>query len=411
MALAGRASSFRGRRRLIESGRMSSSAPDRSALASARRVVVKIGSRVLVRRDGRPDPRRLRALTTDIAAGQAAGRQMVIVTSGAIGAGMEELGWRKRPTHLPDLQMAAAVGQLRLMAMYDHFFRRHGCRIGQVLLTHDALNARERHLNARHTLLNLLRHRIIPIINENDAVSVEEIRFGDNDLLAALVALLIDADLLILLTTVDGLRAPAAGGRTRRVPWLASVTRAELAMVFGSRNEISTGGMESKLQSAHNVTRAGIPVVIADGRRPGTIAQILAGRDVGTLIGQPRRERRWTARDRWIGFFHKPSGVVVIDDGARRALTALGRSLLPIGIRSVQGQFKAGAVIDIVTATGEVIARGLSSYGADDLRKIQGRRTAEIAAVLGACPFEEAVHRDDMVLLTAEARRSSDEPA
>jgi glutamate 5-kinase len=365
-------------------------------------VVVKIGSRVLVQRDGRPDPRRLGALVADVAGCHAEGCEMIVVSSGAIGSGMNALGLRKRPRSLPDLQMAAAVGQLRLMTHYDKLFRARGCTVGQVLLTHDALNVRERHLNARNTLVNLVRNRIIPIINENDAVAVEEIKFGDNDLLASLVALLVDADLLILLTTVDGLRAPWKGRGTRRVPWLPSVTPKDLALVFGSGNEISTGGMASKLQSAHNVARAGIPVVIADGRRAGVVGAVLGGGDTGTLIGRPRGAGTWGARERWIGFFHKSSGAVVIDDGARRAVVASGRSLLPIGVRAVEGAFKAGAVVDVKGLDGVLVARGLSAYGADDLRRIQGRRTAEVAGILGACDFGEAIHRDNMVVFESK---------
>ena len=370
----------------------------RGVLRDARRVVVKIGSRVLVRRDGRPDTRRIGALVRGIAAAQKQGREMVVVTSGAIGAGMQALGLKKRPKLLPDLQMAAAVGQTRLMTRYDELFSREGCQVGQVLLTHDALNVRERHLNARNTLVNLVRHGIIPIINENDTVAVEEIKFGDNDLLASLVALLLDADLLILLTTVDGLRAPASAGRTRRVPHLASVTPRALALVFGSKNEISTGGMASKLQSAHNVARAGTPVVIADGRAPGVIEAVLRGEDRGTLIGRPRAGREWSARRRWIGFFHKSQGVLVVDEGARRALVTRGTSLLPIGIREVSGNFEAGAVVDVRAADGATIGRGMTGYSADDIRKIRGRRTGEIAAILGASDFDEVIHRDNLVL-------------
>jgi len=378
--------------------------PDRGAFKAARRVVVKIGSRVLVQRDGRPDPRRLAALVDDIAGGHREGREMIVVSSGAIGSGMHALGMRKRPRSLPDLQMAAAVGQLRLMGLYDEMFRARDCIVGQVLLTHDALNVRERHLNARNTLINLVRHRIVPIVNENDAVAVEEIKFGDNDLLASLVALLVDADLLILLTTVDGLRAPRKGRGTRRVPWLPSVTARDLALVFGSGNEISTGGMASKLRSAHNVARAGIPVVIADGRRAGTVREVLGGLDTGTLIGRPRGAVPWGARERWIGFFHKSCGAVIVDDGARRAIAASGRSLLPIGVRGVEGAFSAGAVVDVKGLDGGLVARGLAAYGADDLRRIQGRRSSEISGILGACDYEEAIHRDNMVVFESDGR-------
>ena len=379
----------------------------RSRLAQARRVVVKIGSRVLVRSDGRPDPRRIRNLVREIARQQRAGREMAIVSSGAIATGMEALALSRRPKELADLQMAAAVGQTRLMTRYDQYFAAEQCRVGQVLLTHDALRQRQRHLMARQTLLNLLRHRIVPVINENDAIAVEEIRFGDNDLLGALVSLLIEADLLILLTTVDGLRAPAAGGRTRRVAWLRSVTRRELAMVFGDRNELSTGGMASKLQSAHSAARSGVPVVIADGRRPENIRRILAGEDCGTLIGQPGASPGWTARRRWIAFFHKSEGSVTVDEGACRALTARGTSLLPIGVRAVEGRFASGAVIDVRAPDGTVIARGWTDFAADEIRRIMGRRTSEIAAALGSRETDEVIHRDNMVVFGNEEGNES----
>ncbi len=377
---------------------MKTEAHDRSLLPDARRVVIKLGTRVLVRANGRPHRARLRALVREIAALRHAGREVAVVTSGAIGAGMEALGMTRRPKLLPELQMAAAVGQSRLMTRYEKYFSAERCQVGQVLLTHDALKARHRHLTARNTLMTLLRHGIIPIINENDAVAVEEIKFGDNDLLAALVALLIDADLLILLTTVDGLRAPAAAGRTRRVPFLESVTRRELALAFGKGSELSTGGMASKLQSAQTVVRAGTPVVIADGRRSGILGAVCGGADVGTLIGRPGRERVWDARRRWIAYFHKPQGAVTVDDGARRALIERGVSLLPIGIRAVEGAFRAGATVDIRAADGALIGRGLTSYGSDELRRLRGHRTADFAALVGACDFEEAIHRDNLVI-------------
>ncbi len=374
----------------------------RHALAGARRVVIKCGTRVLVQRSGRPDPRRMRSIVGEAAAAQRSGREVVLVTSGAIGAGMEALGLASRPKSVPDLQMCAAVGQTRLMTAYDRLFAAEGLRVGQVLLTHDGLKMRDRHLNARNTLLNLLRHGIVPIINENDAVAVEEIKFGDNDLLAALVTLLIDADLLILLTTVDGLRAPMAGGRTRRVPYLRSVTKRELALAFGKGSELSTGGMASKLQSAQHVVDAGGAVVIADGRRAGVVGDILGGRDTGTLIGTPGLADRMAHRRRWIAFFHRAEGTLTVDEGARAALERKGRSLLPIGIRDVEGRFGVGAVVNIKGPDGAVFARGLTNFSADDLRRIQGRPSAEIPSLIGASGgFEEAVHRDHLVLLGA----------
>jgi glutamate 5-kinase len=387
---------------------MSDDAAEREAVARARRVVVKIGSRVLVQRNGRPDPRRMRALVEQVAREHHAGREMVVVTSGAIAAGMEALGLARRPKAVPDLQMAAAVGQTRLMTRYERLFRARQCRVGQVLLTHDGLKLRERHLNARNTLENLLRHRIVPIINENDAVAVEEIRFGDNDLLGALVAILLGADLLLLLTTVDGLRAPAGGGRTRRVPRLTAVTEKELQMVFGSQNEISTGGMASKLQSADLFVRSGGQVVIADGRRAGAIRDVLAGADAGTLIGGlgRGRDRDYKGRRRWIAFFHKTEGAIAVDEGARQALEKRGTSLLPIGVRGVEGAFEAGAVVDVKGPDGRVVGRGVAEYAADEIRRIQGHRTGEIAGLLGYCDSEEVIHRDQLVVFGAREGES-----
>lgn len=375
----------------------------RSALREARRVVVKIGTRALVRGNGRPDERRFRNLVDGVSALHRSGREVAVVTSGAVGAGMEALGLRTRPANVPDLQMAAAVGQSRLMARYDRLFGEHGLTIGQVLLTHDGLRHRERHLNARHTLLNLLRHRIVPIINENDAVSVEEIRFGDNDLLAALVALLVGADALVLLTTVNGLRAPTAGGRSRRIPWLPEITPEALALAVGKGGELSTGGMASKLQSAKIAVEAGIPVLIADGRRTGVLEDLLGGADLGTHIG--RRAGGATAslsnRRRWIAFYHKCDGTLVVDEGARRALVEQGKSLLPIGVREVEGNFGPGAVVNVRDSAGRILARGQTAYGSDAIRRIRGRKTSEIASVLGAKDYDEVIHRDNLALLVA----------
>ena len=260
----------------------------RLGLADARRIVVKIGSRVLVQKTGRPEMRRIRVLVKDLARLQQRGLEVLVVTSGAIGAGMEALGMKSRPTSLPDLQMAAAVGQSRLMARYDALFASQRCKVGQVLLTHDDFGHKIRLTNARRTMENMLRHGVIPIVNENDAVADEEIRadikLGDNDYLAALVVKLIRADLLIVLSTVDGLRAPAARGTTRRVAYLESVNRQALQLVYGQRSALSRGGMDSKLRAAKMAAESGCTVVIADGRRAGIIPLVMRGADVGTLV-------------------------------------------------------------------------------------------------------------------------------
>ena len=259
----------------------------RAVLADARRIIVKMGSRVLVQKTGRPDIRRIKGLVRDLARLQRSGYEIVVVTSGAIGAGMEALGMKDRPTALPDLQMAAAVGQCRLMSRYDALFSAAGCKIGQVLLTHDDFHHNIRLTNARRTMERMIRNKIIPIVNENDVVADEEIKaalaLGDNDLLAALLTKLIRADLLIMLTTVDGLRE-MRGGKSHRVRYLESITRNTYALVTGSKSRLSKGGMASKLRAAESVSKAGSAALIANGRENGVLAKIMSGNDVGTLI-------------------------------------------------------------------------------------------------------------------------------
>lgn len=377
---------------------MNDATSNRARLASARRIVVKIGSRVLVQKTGRPDVRRMRELVRQLAALHKAGREVVVVSSGAIGSGIEAMGWRKRPTTLKLLQMAAAVGQSRLMATYDELFGAHDIRIGQILLTHEDLRHRTRHLNAQDTMTTLLEHRVIPIVNENDVVAIDEIKFGDNDLLAALTALLVQADALVLLTTVDGFRAPAGGGRTRRVSTLAGVGEKELALALGKGSELSTGGMASKLQSAGMVAENGIPVVIANGRKDGVLDEALAGRDVGTLIQPAAGADALSRRERWITLFHRSEGALLIDDGARAALLEKGRSLLPVGIRSVEGDFEAGAVVKLKALDGTLLGRGLSDYSSTEINLMKGKHSAELEALLGKTDSPVIVHRDNLVV-------------
>ncbi len=260
----------------------------RSVIPEARRVVIKIGSRVLIQKTGRPDKRRMRSLVHEIAAIQAMGHEVVVVSSGAVGAGMAALGMKTRPETLPELQMAAAIGQTRLMSYYDEFFGQRGCKVGQVLLTHSDFQHKIRLTNARRTMDTLIRHKVIPIINENDVVADEEIKadltLGDNDYLASLVVKLIRADLLILLTTVDGLRESRAQGRTRRVRYLESVNRKTYALVNVHNSQLSKGGMATKLKAAASVAKTGCCAVIANGRQTGALTSIMAGEDCGTLI-------------------------------------------------------------------------------------------------------------------------------
>lgn len=372
----------------------------RDSLASARRVVVKFGTRVLVDARGRPSPARIQAIVDQVSALRAAGREVVIVSSGAVGAGLDPLGFATRPTDLVELQMAAAVGQTRLMSMYGERFAKKGIAVGQVLLNHDDLKKRNRHLNARNTLLGLLHRGVVPIVNENDVVSVAEIRLGDNDFLAALVTVLVDADLLMLCTSVNGLRAPLAGGRSRRVPYLTKVTQAELDLVFGKGSALSTGGMGTKLEAARMANRAGIPAVIVDGRKNDSILRACSGEDVGTLLAPAGDASRLRGkRKHWIAFFHRPDGQLVVDDGARKALVEKGKSLLAAGVREVRGEFVTGSPVHVLDESGNLLAAGLCEFNAADLRNIQGKSSKTIVELLGPAVSTEVIHRDNMAIL------------
>jgi len=375
----------------------------RRSLTSAQRVVIKVGTNLLVQRDGRPNRRRLASLTAQIAAQHAAGRELILVSSGAIGAGVAALGLRSRPNTLPELQVAAAVGQTRLMTRYAELFASHGLDVGQVLLTHADLRERVRHINARNTLLALLRHRLLPIVNENDVVAVDEIKFGDNDHLASLVAMLLEADALLLLSTVNGLREPREDGKTRRVPFLSKVNKRALGMTWEQSGGLSTGGMSSKLQAAAQAAEVGTSVVIANGRDPGIIARVLGGEDVGTYIAPRQRSRGVPSKKRWIAYFHRPEGSLLVDEGAAKALRGLGRSLLPAGIRSVEGSFGLGALVTVQSCSGELVGRGLVDYDSAQIGLIKGCRSGQIAGILGRKDYDQVIHRDNLVVFPKES--------
>ncbi len=377
----------------------------RNGLGEARKIIVKVGSRVLVRSNGAPDLKRIRALVADIASLHRSGKEVIVVSSGAIAAGVEALGLKRRPSDLSELQMAAAVGQVRLMTLYDKFFAEEGCRIAQVLLTHSDLQHRTRHLNSRNTLFALLRNRIIPIINENDVVAVDEIKFGDNDILASLVTILVEGELLLLLSTTNGFREPTPTGGTRRVSQLEGIREETLAHANGKGSSFSVGGMASKLRSAEMATKVGARVVIADGRKSGVLQDILRGRDIGTLIWNPvfSRDETLSHRKRWLAFFHKAQGAIVVDAGAENAIEANHHSLLPIGVNQVSGDFSKGSLINVKGLDGRIIARGLSEYSSLEIEMIKGRKTSEIQHILGSRDCDEIIHRDNMVVLTGAA--------
>jgi len=353
-------------------------------LHNASRLVVKLGTGVLTDSRKQPDPAQLEQLVAQIAEQRNASKEIVLVTSGAVGAGMGVLGHEKRPSELAELQACAAVGQTRLMAIYEELFSQHNLHVAQVLLTHEDLEHHERHLNARNTLVTLLARGVVPIINENDAISFTEIKFGDNDTLSALVASLLPADLLMILTTVDGVIENFGKSNPRRLPVVERIDAALEKLAGGTDSATAVGGMASKIQAAKIAVRSGIPLVIASGRKKKVLARVLAGEDEGTLfVPQPAKLK---GRKRWIAFFHHPKGALFVDAGAKKALRENGKSLLPPGLSRCEGEFAAGDVVRICDLDGTEFARGIAKFGAAEVRS---RKLARI----------ELVHRDDLVIL------------
>jgi len=347
------------------------------------RIVVKVGTGVLTDAQKRLDVNRMQALVAQLARLQKAGKQVVLVTSGAVGAGMGVLGFDKRPTEVAEQQACAAVGQSRLMAMYESLFAPFGLHVAQVLLTHDDLEHKERHLNARNTLVTLLSRGVIPIINENDAVSFTELKFGDNDKLSALVASLLPADLLVILTTVDGV-IENFGKPTSRLMSLVEKVEAVESEASGTTSTTAVGGMLSKMQAAKIAIRSGIPLIIASGLKGDSLDRIIKHEEVGTLFVPQARKLK--SRKRWIAFFHKPKGTLVLDDGAKKAIRESGKSLLPPGIARCEGEFDAGEVVRLCDLNGTEFARGIAAYDSDFIRVGDAKRV-------------EIVHRDNLVIL------------
>jgi glutamate 5-kinase len=355
----------------------------RETLKLASRIVVKLGTGVLTDSRKQPDLSQMSQLAGQMARLRQSGKEVVLVTSGAVGAGMGVLGFDKRPTELAELQACAAVGQSRLMSTYEKLFAEYGLGVGQVLLTHDDLEHHERHLNARNTLVALLHRGVIPIINENDAVSFTELRFGDNDKLSALVASLLPADLLVILTTVDGLIENFGAPDAHVISVVENLSSNLESMAKGTTSATAVGGMSSKLHAAKIVIRSGIPLVIAPGRKADVLAEIVNGADVGTMFVP--RPTRLTGRKRWIAFFHHPKGMLAVDSGAKLALREKCKSLLPPGIVACGGEFAAGDVVRICDQDGTEFARGIARF---DSAQLIAKEAADVV-----------VHRDDLVIL------------
>jgi len=368
---------------------------DRRLLPEVRRVVVKVGSSSLTDGTGKLDPARLRALVDVLAARVNGGHQVVLVSSGAIATGMDPLGLAQRPRDLATQQAAASVGQGLLVAHYTRAFHDHGLRVGQVLLTADDTMRRTQYRNAQRALERLLDLGIVPIVNENDTVATDEIRFGDNDRLAALVSHLVHADAMALLTDVDGLyTGPPNREGSRRIAEVRGPKDLDGIDVSARGSRVGTGGMVTKLESVAIATGSGVPVVLTSAAQ---VAPALAGEDVGTWFAATGK--RASTRLMWLAYAARTHGRLVLDDGAVRAVVERGKSLLPAGVTAVEGEFEAGDPVEIVGADGTVVARGLVAYSSQEAPELLGRSTSELRDALGEGYDRELVHRDDLVLV------------
>jgi len=364
-------------------------------------VVIKVGSATLVDAQGNLDPNTMGRLAQLIAAWMDRGRPVALVSSGAIATGRGVLGWSQQPRTLPEKQALASIGQSHLMYAYIRAFGRHNRNVAQILLTRDDMDDRRRYLNARYTIERLVKLGIVPIINENDTVAVDEIEFGDNDILAAIVAVKIQAKLLLVLTTVDGLLSvrPTREDNARLVPRVERITPEIEGFVSEDLSPVGRGGMQSKLQAARTVIRAGIPAVLTNGRNPDTFRLLENDRVRGTWF-VAQKGRRFSRRDQWILAARSArTPCLIVDEGARRALIEGKKSLLAAGVTEARGEFEPGDILDIADPTGRVIACGLANYGAHDIERIKGLHSSRIAAVLGDKPYDEVVHRDNLVIL------------
>jgi glutamate 5-kinase len=371
----------------------------RDVLKTVKRVVIKIGSRVLTDDDGALDMAVISRICEDISVLRGRGLQVVVVSSGAIAAGRSELGMIGRPKTMPQKQAAAAIGQTRLMRAYEESLAPHGLKVAQLLLTSEDLASRQRFLNARATLDALLGFGIIPVVNENDTVVVDEIKFGDNDNLSALVTNVAEADLLMILTDIDGFFSadPRSNPDAQLIPLVRGVTREVERAAGGSGSTVGTGGMATKVSAAKKAGKNGVPTIIVPGKRDGVIVAAMAGQEIGSLFlpsgdGVNRRKH-------WIAYTLKPSGRVIVDDGAREVLLKKGKSLLPSGVVRVEGRFERGASVRICGADDQEFARGLSDYSSSEIALLAGHKSSRIEDILGYRYADVIIHRDNLVVL------------
>lgn len=371
----------------------------KEVLRRTKRVVIKVGSAVLTLSDGHLNEKAFKGLAMEVSRLRERGMEVAVVTSAAVAAGMGKLGLTEKPKSIPEKQAAAAAGQSSLMGVYERVFAAHNLNVAQILLTHEDLSNRHRYLNARNTLFTLLSYGLIPVINENDTVVVDEIKFGDNDNLSALVAGLIDADLLLILTDTEGLydKDPRSHADAKLIPLVEKIDHHIEQMAGGVGSSIATGGMITKIHAAKKTSSIGIPTIIASGRDMANIGKVFAAERVGTLF-LPQSEKL-TSRKHWIGTVLKPKGKIIVDDGARDALVSKGKSLLPTGIIGVEGDFGIGDAVLLEDKEGNKFAQGLTGYTHAEILLIMGHRSIRIEEILGYKYCDEVIHRDDLVIL------------
>ena len=373
---------------------------DRATLKDVKRIVIKVGSSTITYGNGKRNFSRIDRLAREIADLANQGKEIILVSSGAVAVGVDRLGLAAKPKTIPGKQAAAAVGQGVLMHTYEKIFAEYGQIVAQVLLTRMDSVDRHRYTNSRNTFLALLEHKDIPIVNENDVVAIDELKIGDNDNLSALVAGIIDADLLIILSDIDGLYTanPQNDPNAKLVPEVTDITPEIEASAGDAGSKVGTGGMFTKIQAAKMATSSGINMVIASGEEKDAISRILEGEEIGTLFVS--RENRLQFRKRWLAFGARIAGKIVVDDGCAKAVRkAGGCSILPAGITDVEGEFEAGNTISVVNKNGHELARGLANYSSEELDMIKGAKTSEIENILGHKHFDEVIHRDDLVIL------------
>ena len=371
---------------------------DRQAISNAKRLVVKVGSALLTNDGAGIDRQAIDAWVEQIAKLLSAGKEVVLVSSGAVAEGLVRLGIDTRPESIHMLQSAAAVGQMGLIQTYETSFRRFERQTAQILLDHDDMANRERYLNARSVIQTLMELNVVPIVNENDTVVTDEIRFGDNDRLAALVANLIDADALIILTDKDGMYSanPDENKDAKLISQALALDSSLDALAGSSNGALGRGGMQTKLEAARLASRSGCNTVIAGGRNQDILTRICEGENLGTLL--KAGQTPIAARKQWLAGQLQVKGRLVLDDGAAKVLRQQGRSLLAVGVTKVSGKFTRGELVSCEDSSGQEVARGLVNYNADETRLIQGKSTEEIATILGYCDDDELIHRDNMVV-------------